>query len=63
MKIRTVTITIKGDDLKAVEALEERFSDALSDRIAQLGAVPRHDKDGDMTGVCDVWGCTVEVAD
>lgn len=63
MKIRTVTITIKGDDVKAVEALKEHFSDALSDRITRLGASPRFDKDGDMTGVLDLWGCSVEVAD
>lgn len=63
MKIRAVTITIKGDDLKAVEALEEHFSDALSDRLARLGGTPRTDESGDMTGVVDVWGCSVEIAD
>lgn len=57
--VRKVILEIRGDDPKAVESLEQHFSEALSDRIARMGGVPRHGEDAE-DGVVDLWGCTVE---
>lgn len=62
MRIRSVVVIIKGDDLMTVEALEAMISDALSDEIMDAGAEPRHDANGDPTGVVDLWGCSVEIS-
>ncbi len=58
--VRRVILEIRGEDPKAVESLEQHFSEALSDRIARMGGEPQSDGDGDFTGVVDLWGCTVE---